>query len=89
MSKDLDIFWVTEELAMPTAHSLSQYKGVGGCGCPKFSRIARSSVAIQAAAKTPAYSDSATKERTTGILVEWAEMGWFTQESSRLEPRKW
>jgi hypothetical protein len=70
MSKDLDIFWVTEELAMPTAHSLSQYKGVGGCGCPKFSRIARSSVAIQAAAKTPAYSDSATKEQTTGILVE-------------------
>ena len=27
---DLDIFCVTEEFAMPTAHSLSQYRGVGG-----------------------------------------------------------
>jgi hypothetical protein len=36
-----------------------------------------------------AYSVSATTEHTTGVLVEWAEMEWFTQESSRLEPRKW
>ncbi len=72
MSNDLDIFWVTEELAMPTtAHSLSQYNGVGGWGCPKFSRIVLSSVAIRAAAKTPAYSVSTTKEHTTGLFVKW------------------
>jgi hypothetical protein len=36
MSKDFDIFWVTEVLAMPTVHSLSQYSGVGGLMVPKI-----------------------------------------------------
>jgi hypothetical protein len=35
----------------------------------------------------PAYSASATKEQTTGMRVEWQEMGWLTQSSSSVSPR--
>ena len=51
--------------------------GVGGWGCPMLWRIRRSSSAILAAAKIPAYSASATKEQTTGMRVECTDMGWL------------
>ncbi len=42
-----------------------------------MAKILRSSVAMRAAAYTPAYSASATtKEQTTGMRVEWQEMGY-------------
>ena len=44
-----------------------------------LAKIFRSSVAMRAAAYKPAYSASATKEQTTGMRVEWQEMGWLTQ----------
>ncbi len=56
----------------------------GGLGVAK---ILRSSVAMRAAAYKPAYSASATKEQTTGMRVEWQEMGWLTQSSSPVSPR--
>ena len=62
-------------MARPIAHSLSQEMTVGGWGCPRLARISRSSTPSRAAAKIAAYSASATNETTTGILVEWAEMG--------------
>jgi hypothetical protein len=37
---------------------------------------------MRAEAKRAAYSASATKNTTTGILVEWAETGWLMGESS-------
>ncbi len=40
-------------------------------------------------ANTPAYSASATKEQTTGMRVEWLEMGWLRNSSSSSWPRKW
>ena len=40
-----------------------------------MAKILRSSVAMRAAAYKPAYSASATKEQTTGMRVEWQEMG--------------
>ena len=43
----------------------------------------RSSTAIRAAAKRPPYSASATNEHTTGIRVEWVEMGWLMGPSAR------
>jgi hypothetical protein len=36
-----------------------------------------SSTAMRAAAKRPPYSASATNEQTTGMRVEWVEMGWL------------
>ncbi len=47
----------------------------------------RSSVAMRAATYKPAYSAFATKEQTTGMRVEWQEMGWLTQSSSSVSPR--
>ncbi len=41
------------------------------------SKIWRSLVAMRVAAKSPAYSASATNEQMTGIRVEWAEIGWL------------
>jgi hypothetical protein len=46
-------------------------------------------VAIRAEAKVPAYSASATKEQTTGMRVQWVEMGWFIGAESSLSPRQW
>ncbi len=43
------------------------------------SKIWRSLVAMRPAAKSPAYSASATNEQTTGIRVEWVEMGYCRQ----------
>jgi hypothetical protein len=43
----------------------------------------RSSTAMRAAAKRPPYSASATKEQTTGMRVEWVEMGWLMGSSAR------
>ena len=51
------------------------------------SKIWRSLVAMRAAAKSPAYSASATNEQTTGIRVEWAEMGWLRVASSSVSPK--
>ena len=36
-----------------------------------------------AAVKRPPYSASATKEQTTGMRVEWMEMGWLMGSSAR------
>jgi hypothetical protein len=53
-----------------------------------LAKVFRSSVAMRAAAYKPAYSASATKEQTTGMRVEWQEMGWLTQSSSSVSPRE-
>jgi hypothetical protein len=58
-----------------------------GLGVAHVGQDFRSSVAMQAAAYKPAYSASATKEQTTGMRVEWQEMGWLTQSSSSVSPR--
>ncbi len=42
-----------------------------------LTRMMRSSVAMRAAEKRPAYSVSKADEHTTGMRVEWAEMGWL------------
>jgi hypothetical protein len=44
----------------------------------------RGRFAIRAAAKTPAISASATKETTTGMPVEWVEMGWLIEASGSI-----
>ncbi len=82
MSKDFDIFGHTVRLARPIATSLSQKITVGGWGWPRLARIARSSTAMRAAVKRPPYSASATKEQTTGMRVEWVEMGWLVLSRS-------
>ena len=41
-------------------------------------KICRSLVAIRAEAKVSAYTASATKEQTTGMRVQWVEMGWLS-----------
>ncbi len=87
VSVALDIRWKTVSAAMPMVTSLSQNNGVAGWGWPMLAKILRSSVAMRAAAYKPAYSASATKEQTTGMWVEWQEMGWLTQSSSSVSPR--
>ncbi len=52
------------------------------------SKIWRLLVAMRLAAKSPAYSASATNEQTTGIRVEWVEIGWLRGASSEWSPRK-
>jgi hypothetical protein len=59
----------------------------GGLGVAHLGQNLRSSVAMRAAAYEPAYSASATKEQTTGMRVEWQEMGWLAQSSSSVSPR--
>ncbi len=83
----LDMRWETVSAAIPMATSLSQNNGVAGWGWPILAKILRSSVAMRAAAYKPAYSASTTKEQTTGMRVEWQEMGWLTQSSSSVSPR--
>ncbi len=51
-------------------------------------KICLSLVAMRAEAKVPAYSASATKEQTTGMRVQWVEMGWLGGESTLTSPRK-
>jgi hypothetical protein len=77
MSRDFDIFNVTLPLARPMATSLSQKMGVGGCGWPMSSRICRSFVAMREEAKAPAYSASATNERTTRMRMECDNIEWL------------
>ncbi len=86
MQAAFDIRCDTVSTAMPMANSLSQNSGVAGWGWPMLAKIFRSSVAMRAAAYKPAYSASARKEQTTGIRVEWKEMGWLTQSSSLVSP---
>jgi hypothetical protein len=43
---------------------------------------------MQAAAKTPVISASATNETTTGMRVEWAETGWLTGASGLKQVEK-
>ncbi len=83
MSKDFDIFGHTVLLARPIATSLSQKITVAGWGWPRSARIFRSSTTIRAAAKRPPYSASTTNEQTTGMRVEWVEMGWLMGPSAR------
>ncbi len=75
MSVALDMRRETVSAAMPMATSLSQNNGVAGWGWPMLAKIFCSSVTMRAAANKPAYSASATKEQTTGMRVEWQEMG--------------
>ena len=53
------------------------------------SKIWRSLVVMRPAAKRLAYSAFSTNEQTTGIRVEWVEMGWLSGASSAWSPRKW
>ncbi len=39
-------------------------------------------------AKAPAYSASATIEQTTGMRVEWDEIGWLSGALSSMSPRR-
>jgi hypothetical protein len=65
------------------ATSLSQNSGVAGWGWPILAKIFRSYVTIRAAVYKPAYFVSATKEQTTGMRVEWQEMGRLTHHRRR------
>ncbi len=89
ISSDFDILRLMVSVARPMVTSLSQKSGVGGWVCLMSSKIWRSLVAMRPAAKSSAYSASATNEQTTGIRVEWMEMGWLSGASSLWSLRKW
>jgi hypothetical protein len=55
-----------------------------GLGVAHAGQDFASSVAMRAAEYKSA---SATKEQTTGMRVEWQEIGWLTQSSSSMSPR--
>ena len=88
MSIVLDRFWVSDLLAIPTAHSLSQVMGVADWGYPSSARVNRRDVANWAQINRAAYSAAAAESTTVVIIVDKYATGALGVAPGSQSPRK-
>ena len=70
ISMVLEGFWVSDLLAIPTAHSLSQVIGVADWGYPSSARVSLSEVANWAQMNRAAYLAAAAESTTVVMTVD-------------------